>query len=103
MFININNIHDLSKDYNMMLDKTIIDCFEEIPISQTVLNNIIQNYNNIEQDNNTEQDNNIKQNNNINQDNNKQYYNNTNQDYNNLSSHSMYLRFDRFNRYNHNK
>jgi len=22
--------HDLSKDYNMMLDKTIIDCFEEV-------------------------------------------------------------------------
>ena len=38
-------VYNLSSDYNMMLNKNIIDCFDETTISQTTLNDIIKNYN----------------------------------------------------------
>lgn len=38
-------IYDLAKDCNMMLDKTLIDCFEEIPIESEQLEELIENYN----------------------------------------------------------
>jgi len=39
------NVFTYSTDDNMMLNKTIIDCFEEEPIDKTILSNIIKNYN----------------------------------------------------------
>lgn len=41
----LTNVYDLSKDYNMMLNNNIIDCFEEVPISQEVIDDIIKDYN----------------------------------------------------------
>lgn len=41
----LTNVYDLSKDYNMMLNNDIIDCFCEEPISQEDLSDIIKNYN----------------------------------------------------------
>jgi hypothetical protein len=38
-------IYDLAKDCNMMLDKNLIDCFEEIPIESEQLEELIENYN----------------------------------------------------------
>jgi hypothetical protein len=53
----LTNVYDLSKDYNMMLDKTVIDCFEETQISQTVLAEIINEYNLEQNDINADIDN----------------------------------------------
>ena len=39
------NVFTYSTDDNMMLYNNIIDCFEEEPIDQTILSNIIKNYN----------------------------------------------------------
>ena len=36
MFIT-GQTYDLSKDYNMMLGKNLIDCFEEVPVPQETL------------------------------------------------------------------
>ena len=41
----LTTVYDLSKDYNMMLDKNVIDCFEETQISQETIANIIDMYN----------------------------------------------------------
>ena len=41
----LTNVYDMSSSYNMMLNKNIIDCFDETTISQTTLNDIIKNYN----------------------------------------------------------
>ena len=38
-------VYNLSSDYNMTINKNIIDCFDETTISQTTLNDIIKNYN----------------------------------------------------------
>ena len=39
------NVFPCSTDDNMMLYNNIFDCFEEEPIDQTILSNIIKNYN----------------------------------------------------------
>jgi hypothetical protein len=46
----LTSVYDLSKDYNMMLNKNVIDCFEENEISQETISDIINNYN-LEQNN----------------------------------------------------
>jgi hypothetical protein len=37
----ITGTYNLAQDYNMMLDKSIIDCFEEVPVSQQTLAELI--------------------------------------------------------------
>jgi hypothetical protein len=46
----LTTVYDLSKDYNMTLGKELIDCYDEVPISQEMLLQIIENYN-LEQNN----------------------------------------------------
>jgi len=41
----LTNVYDMSSSYNMMLNKNIIDCFEEKQVDQTILTDIINNYN----------------------------------------------------------
>ena len=41
----ITNIYDASNSFNMMLNKNIIDCFEEKQVDQSILTDIINNYN----------------------------------------------------------
>ena len=58
-------VYNLSSDYNIIINKNIIDCFDETTISQTTLNDIIKNYN-IDQnktDTNTNSKNNKKKSN----------------------------------------
>jgi hypothetical protein len=47
----ITNIYDASNSFNMMLNKNIIDCFQVKQIDQSILTDIIDNYN-IEDDEN---------------------------------------------------
>lgn len=41
----LTNVYDMSSSYNMMLNKNIIECFEVEQIDQSILTNIIDNYN----------------------------------------------------------
>ena len=41
----LTNVYDMSSSYNMMLNKNIIDCFEVEQIDQSILTDIINNYN----------------------------------------------------------
>ena len=41
----VTTVYDLAKDCNMMLDKSLIDCFEEIKIDSEQLDELVENYN----------------------------------------------------------
>lgn len=41
----LTTVYDLSRDFNMMIDKNVVDCFEENQLSQEVLSEIINKYN----------------------------------------------------------
>jgi len=41
----VTTVYDLAKDCNMMLDKSLIDCFEEITIDSEELEELVENYN----------------------------------------------------------
>jgi len=41
----LTNVYDMSSSYNMMLNKQIIDCFKEKQVDQSILTDIINNYN----------------------------------------------------------
>ena len=41
----LTTVYDMSNSYNMMLNKNIIDCFEVEQIDQSILTDIINNYN----------------------------------------------------------
>ena len=41
----LTNVYDMSSSYNMMLNKNIIECFEVEQTDQSILTNIIDNYN----------------------------------------------------------
>lgn len=41
----VTTVYDLAKDCNMMLDKNLIDCFEEVKIDSEQLDELIENYN----------------------------------------------------------
>ncbi len=43
MFIT-GTTYDPTKDYNMMLDKTLLDCFEEVPIRHEAFADILKEY-----------------------------------------------------------
>ncbi len=45
----VTTVYDLAKDCNMMLDKSLIDCFEEITIDSEQLEELIENYNHEQQ------------------------------------------------------
>ena len=38
----ITTIYDIKKDYNMMLDSSLVDCFQEIEMDQEVLSDMIE-------------------------------------------------------------
>ena len=44
----ISTIYDIKQDYNMMLDSSLIDCFEETPIDNDILTNLIDSIENNE-------------------------------------------------------
>lgn len=41
----LTNVYDMSSSYNMMLNKNITDCFKEEQVDQSILTDIINNYN----------------------------------------------------------
>ena len=55
----LTNVYDMSSSYNMMLNKNIIECFEVEQTDQSILTDIINNYN-IEDDEHKTNNNNNK-------------------------------------------
>ena len=41
----LTNVYDMSNNYNMMVNKNLIECFEVNQIDQSILTDIINNYN----------------------------------------------------------
>lgn len=41
----LTNVYDVSNNYNMMVNKNLIECFEVKQIDQSILTDIINNYN----------------------------------------------------------
>ena len=41
----LTNVYDMSNNYNMMVNKNLIECFEVKQIDQSILTDIINNYN----------------------------------------------------------
>ena len=56
----LTNVYDMSSSYNMMLNKNIIECFEVEQTDQSILTDIINNYNIEDDEHKTNNNNNNK-------------------------------------------